>query len=701
MGAGRVPIPFPMPRLARLLAAALVLLPAGSAPAAAQEPSRKDLTFDVTTGPGNDVPCRIVARLHLPTGVTGREPVPAILATNGFGGSRNDFDTLGPAFARRGYAFLAYSGLGFGGSSCKITLDDPDWDGKAGSQLVTWLGQQDFVVKDQPGDPRVGMIGGSYGGQAQFAIAGIDRRVDAIVPQITWNDLEYSLAGNNADFVSGVSHETPGVVKLDWPVLFTALGASGITSGDPSKAGACPNFADQVCPGLVTSGALGYADPTTRAFLRRVSVASYVSKIRIPTFLIQGQRDTLFNIQEAVATWKALRAQGTPVKMLWRSAGHSGGAITGEWNAGEPEKAYESRLALEFLDFYLRGVGDPPRLDLSFYRGHVKTQDDAAPAVGVTPSYPAGADRPFFLSGSSGLASARDAVQAGTAVFATTAAPTGSGGGAVTPGQLEDAPGSFAAFTTEPLTEDLDVAGIPSVSARISAPVHAVTQAAGPAGMLVLFARLVDVAPDGTVSVPGEIVSSVRVPDVTKPVRFELPGIVHRFAKGHRLRVVISQGNAFRRGNSVAGPVAIQTDKGSPSVLTLPVTGRPGTLGAGPSGTTLIAPAPGSPPSQPAGLGGPQPAVAAAPLPENRRCVSRRSFKIRIARAPRGDRVTSATVTVNGKRVKTVRGKRLRAAIDLRGLPAGTVRVLVTARTRKGRTLRSARTYRTCASKKR
>ena len=31
---------------------------------------------------------------------------------------------------------LAYTGLGFGDSGCKITLDDPDYDGKAGKQLV-------------------------------------------------------------------------------------------------------------------------------------------------------------------------------------------------------------------------------------------------------------------------------------------------------------------------------------------------------------------------------------------------------------------------------------------------------------------------------------------------------------------------------------------------------------------------------------
>src|ERR671920_777470 len=48
--------------------------------------------------------------------------------------------TSSPSAAADPYAVLSYSGLGFGGSDCKITLDDPDWDGVAGRQLVSYLG---------------------------------------------------------------------------------------------------------------------------------------------------------------------------------------------------------------------------------------------------------------------------------------------------------------------------------------------------------------------------------------------------------------------------------------------------------------------------------------------------------------------------------------------------------------------------------
>ena len=49
---------------------------------------------------------------------------------------------------------LSYSGLGFGGSGCKITIDDPDWDGKAASQLVDYLGGQTASRSSTPSHTR-------------------------------------------------------------------------------------------------------------------------------------------------------------------------------------------------------------------------------------------------------------------------------------------------------------------------------------------------------------------------------------------------------------------------------------------------------------------------------------------------------------------------------------------------------------------
>ena len=563
------------------------LLAIGSAPASAAEPTKTPLTFDVIVGPNDDTKCTITADLYRPAGASKVRPVPAILATNGFGGSKSDFTSLGPAYARRGYAFLAYSGLGFGNSGCKITLDDPDWDGKAGKQLVSFLGgtkaatngaRADFIKRDGPGDPRVGMIGGSYGGQIQFAIAGIDPRLDTIIPQITWNDLAYALGPNNTDFRFGTTYNTPGVIKIDWPVLFSALGIGqgfqqAVANQDPSHLGACPNFPDEVCRSLVRSSVNGYPDDTTLALLRHASVASYMSRIRIPTFLVQGQSDTLFNMQEVVATYQALRAQGTPVKMLWRSSGHSGGSIEGESNSTDLEKAYESRLALQWFDHYLRGVAPKPALDFSFLRNWVSYRGDAAPAVGVTPKYPPGPASTVYLSGTDRLAPSSSSVSSGSANFASIPAASGSGNGFVA-APVPDVPGTFAQYDTARLTETTDIVGIPKLRIRINAPAHVQTQAASPGTKLVLFAKLLDVAPGGATTLPRNLLSATRVADVTKPVDIELPGIAHRFAKGNRIRLVVTTANSTNRGNTVAGPVSILTDRAAPGTLTLPQVGK-------------------------------------------------------------------------------------------------------------------------------
>src|SRR4051795_12321371 len=150
-------------------AAAAVALGVLAGPAHAADFDVKTLHFDTTVGPAGDKRCDVVGDLYKPTTATAAHPAPAILTTNGFGGSKDDQKDIAELAAKRGYVVLSYSGLGFGGSSCKITLDDRDYDGQAGSQLVTFLGKLPYVKTDETAidgqhhanDPRVGMIGGS------------------------------------------------------------------------------------------------------------------------------------------------------------------------------------------------------------------------------------------------------------------------------------------------------------------------------------------------------------------------------------------------------------------------------------------------------------------------------------------------------------------------------------------------------------
>lgn len=92
-----------------------------------------------------------------------------------------------------------------------------------------------------------------------------------------------------------------------------------------------------------------------------------------------------------------------------------------------------------------------------------------------------------------------------------------------------------------------------------------------------------------------------------------------------------------------------------------------------------------------------QPVTPAAAPAEREPCRSRRRFTIRLDR-----RLVTARVSVRSRpksRTARVRkGRRLTAVVDLRGLSAQRVVVVITGRTRAGTRLRSTRAYRSCGS---
>jgi Ca2+-binding RTX toxin-like protein len=87
-------------------------------------------------------------------------------------------------------------------------------------------------------------------------------------------------------------------------------------------------------------------------------------------------------------------------------------------------------------------------------------------------------------------------------------------------------------------------------------------------------------------------------------------------------------------------------------------------------------------------------------LPSSRRCASRRKFTVRVRREIRGS-VKRVQIFVNGRRVKSVTGRRIALPIDLRGLPKGKIKVRLRVELNDGRVATDTRTYRTCATKKR
>jgi pimeloyl-ACP methyl ester carboxylesterase len=601
-----------------VLAAVTALAASAFAPALASAKGfhKRTLHVIVHVGPRQATKCNVIADLYKPNGASRSRPVPAVLTTNGFGGSKNDQAGLAANLASRGFAVLSYSGLGFGNSSCRIELDNPQWDGKAASELVTFLGggsaatdgtRVNYVIHDKRAhngrhyadDPRLAMIGASYGGEVQFAAAEQDPRIDAIVPMITWNNLAYSLAPNNAGLTSAggltAPAADPGITKLGWLNAFIFIGNGSPEVPPLGGSTACPNFAATLCAPASELTTLGYPTPSTLTYTGQDSVASYIKRIKIPVMLMQGEDDTLFNLNEAIQTYRSLRKQHTPVKMVWQSWGHSHLAgVNGEIGKGlgivdsAGRVSVEGQMVLDWFDHYLKGTGPMPALNFSFYRPWVRFPGDhAARAYASAPRYPIGRGQDFALSGSDSLVSfSGGTAPAAGASFTTPAAGAPesqteqSGTSQTIP--LTDPAGTFAEYESAPLSRNLDVVGIPTVNVDVETPSRI--------SSLGLYFKLEDIAPNGTVTLPDRLIAPARftlAPRAIGPVckpgvacpdfviagsggggKVTLPGIAHRFPAGDRIAFVIAGSDS---SYSLASPdVAVTLTGGS---LSLPVAG--------------------------------------------------------------------------------------------------------------------------------
>jgi predicted acyl esterase len=559
-------------------------------------------------GPASSQSCDIVYDLYVPSDASATHQVPAILTTNGFGGSKDDQAGVAAMLATHDYEVLSYSGLGFGGSSCNIELDSPEWDGRAASELVDLLAAQPEVAKDAPGDPVVGTWGGSYGGGFQFALASVDPRVDAMIPQITWNDLAYSLAPNNDSASYNYASSPPGAPKFEWTDLFFADGMAQValhpgTSGNPPTG--CPGFDQQVCVAQAETTALGYGSADTIALLRHASAEYELFEkpgTHVPPMLLmQGQNDTLFDFADAVANYDGAIRRGAPVKLVLKEGGHSGPAAPGEVNDGDPSKGYLDQLYLSWYDRYLKHLPVDTGPQVEWFRDWVSYDHNgsAQPAYASSQSWPVGPEQRLWLSGGS-LTGGGDLVDglahvvAGSQTFVNP--PVGqpsSYSETSDQGQLlppTDPPGEFASWSTAPLAADTDVVGIPQLTFHVSAPA---TSNLDPTTELVLYGKLYDVDAAGTKTLVHGLVAPLRVADTSGAVHLNLPGVVHRYAAGHRIELVLASTDSAYAGSRVPGPITVSVDRNTPSYLTLPLAPAPVTASTaiGGSAATALQPA--------------------------------------------------------------------------------------------------------------
>ncbi len=200
-----------------------------------------------------------------------------------------------PALWEQGYNVLTWDPRGFGASGGTVEVDDAAHEGKDVQRLLSWVATQPRVQLDGDGDPRVGMVGGSYGGGIQLVTAAIDCRVDVIAPEIAWNSLKTSLF--KAD-----------TVKIGW---------AGFLYGVAAGRRLDPHIKASYEEGTST-GRLSEAD--VRFYAER-GMQDLIGKVRVPTLFLQGTVDTLFTLDEAVRNFAQV-SKHAPTAMVWFCGGH-------------------------------------------------------------------------------------------------------------------------------------------------------------------------------------------------------------------------------------------------------------------------------------------------------------------------------------------------------------------------------------------
>ncbi|MBD2858694.1 acetylxylan esterase [Spongiibacter sp. KMU-158] len=316
---------------------------------------------------------------------------PLILHGHGFGGKRvsdtesGDYQSSGIAdLVEAGYAVISIDQRGFGDSSGTVRVMDPDVEGQDLLQILDWAEQRlDYLAWRDERTGRitarpifadsnsrgvnllVGAIGSSYGGGYQLLIHGLDtqQRLDAIVPDITWHHLPYSL--------------NPGdVIKADWALLLVAGGSAGSyqpgleNQDSPLARGLDSYIVEVLTRGLaineIPRDALdwfAYHSPSywcglnNQATMPYAALASdvnnnlssamnppfgisYTNQPGVDILLTQGIRDTLFNFNEAWWNYQCLSQRAASTGHEVRLISHESGHIISNFIGETPDPIY-------------------------------------------------------------------------------------------------------------------------------------------------------------------------------------------------------------------------------------------------------------------------------------------------------------------------------------------------------------------------
>lgn len=517
-----------------VLVAWLIPIPLAQA-ATSQTPSATSLDLSVPVGAEpSGASVSLDTTVLLPAD-SARHPV--VLLAHGFGGSKDSVRSQASSLVGDGFVVITYSARGFGKSGGKIHLDDPDYevaDARAVITAVLASPAASRIVMDKPGDPRLGVAGGSYGGALALMLAATDPRVDTVVASITWNDLAQAFFPNHAGTsiaASPGSSPSDGVIgplKQQWASLFF-LGQVGGTRPSPapattpsttSSADPCGRFDPTICAGFLSASSSGQPSASLLAMLRAHSPAAFLSRVKVPTFLVQGMNDTLFGIDQADATARTLAAQGTPVAMRWMDGGHDGTSST---------QSADEQAQVTWLRHYL--LGDAATVPAFVYADPLgRRQSTATLERASGSSY---VDAATWRDQSiDGATKTIISPPGGLPVSNTLLPQTESLGTGLPTYSLAALPGLSAAYDTPAFTAQTRIVGAPRLKLTV--------RSTGPVSTLFLSVWTVN---SGTATLARSLVAPVRVSGPAgqaHTVDVSLPAATWTFPAGTSLRILVT-----------------------------------------------------------------------------------------------------------------------------------------------------------------
>ena len=450
-------------------------------------------------------------------------PAPAILIAHGFGGSKESVESEAKFFASKGFVVMTWSARGFGESTGQIEMNSIDSEVADTRALITHLAKSKNVVLDVEGDPRVGIMGSSYGGANALLTASQDSRIDAVISDISWSDLEQGL------FPQSVERSvTSGPFKKVWAgTFFSAVTLQSAYLGE------CGSFAQRWCDAYQNAVLQGKPSMSDKSLLESVSPIKYASSILAPTLLSQGQADSLFPLSESYKLARELKKNKTdnPLSLIWHADGHDGS------NAQAPY--LREQFLLWFQKHLLNREIEFPVFQFTRSNGSISLQDSTViPKVFtseklpfenelqqlqlVTPTtamiYPIGGV-PSAISALPGIGSA-----------GALASQLLSNLAGFSPAFL---PGQSGLLESAPLTEPISVVGPSSIKVRITSTEPEAT----------LFFSLVTKSPSGAINLPNGIVAPVRIANISDggtDVVINLPATILDASIGDVIAVGIS-----------------------------------------------------------------------------------------------------------------------------------------------------------------